>query len=128
MSLAFVKKWYDNIPPIQRLIPLVPLNGKIYSPARVLEEVKKGTKLGEELQTKLETGQFTTQSDLELIAEKRLEWMITHLPDVIGFNTLTVDGKPITKEELLQMIREKKGLGARMIQQEVQEIKRMLEG
>ena len=127
MSLEFVKRWYESIPPFQRLIPLVPLGNKIYSPVRVLEEVEKGTDLGQKLQEKLETGSFTTTEDLVKIAEKRLEWVFTHLPKAIDFNTFTLGGEPITKEQLLQMIRERKGIGKKLLEQEIQNVKRLLE-
>lgn len=128
MSLEFVRKWYESIPPFQRFIPLVPLDGKIYSPQRVLEEVTKGTELGQKLQMKLETRSFTTSKDLELIAQRRLEWIVSHLPSVVGIGTLTLGGKFLTKDELLKLIREKKGIGKDLIEKEVENVKKLLYG
>jgi len=59
MTLQFIKNWFNNLPPKERDLPLVTYEGNAYTPRMVLNQVRDGTKLGQKLQRKVESGQFT---------------------------------------------------------------------
>ena len=87
MSLAFIKWWYSRIPPVERNLPVLLHRGRVYSPNEIYYEVMKGTKIGEELQMKLEAiraeHSFSLEDlkGLDYIARKRVEEIIKNLPD-----------------------------------------------
>ena len=108
-----------------RFLPLVPLDGVVYSPNRILEEVQKGTPLGERLQQKLETRSFS-QDELEKVAEKRLEWIFTHLPKSVGLASFTLGEQGYTPEELIKLVKERKGVGKKLLEDEVRNIKKLM--
>jgi len=45
MTLQFIENWFNNLPPKERDLPLVTLNGNAYTPRMVLNQVRDGTKL-----------------------------------------------------------------------------------
>jgi len=124
MSLDFVLKWYNRIPKPHRKLPLVIYKGKAYSPNKVLEEVKKGTQLGQELQAVLETGKFTKEETYEKLAKIRLKMLLKNLPPEVGIATFS--GKVYTRDELLKMIEEGEDVGRELIELEKQIIKQEL--
>jgi len=126
MSLEFVRRWYESIPPAERHLPLVILDGKAYSPERVLREVEAGTELGRRLQAKLETGQFTTEAELKQLAKIRLLEILKYLPPEYGVASFS--GRFLTKEDLIKMIEQEKDLGKELIESEIQRIKSYLYG
>ncbi len=86
MSITFVTKWYRGIPPVERKLPVIYHNGKMYTPDDIYREVVKGTKLGEELQEKLERLRAANSlsiddlKELDYVARKRVEEVIKNLP------------------------------------------------
>jgi len=89
MSKEFVRKWYNGIPPVERNLPILLHNGKVYTPNEIYNEVMKGTKLGEELQMKLErlsaSHSFTIDDlkEVNYLAELRVEEVLKNLPNDI---------------------------------------------
>lgn len=119
----FIVKWYNRIPKIHRDLPLVELDGKVYSPRRVYEEVMKGTELGERLQEKLESGSFTTDEFFTKLAKIRLIMVLKKLPKDIGIATFN---GVYSRDELIKLIEEGKGIGKDLIDTEVNIIKEEL--
>jgi len=124
MSLQFVRRWIEGIPPAERDLPLVPFEGKVYTPNQVLRLVESGSPVGEEIQKRLEARKFTTKEELERIAKMRLLSIIRSLPPGMGLGTFS--GKVYTKEELEKLVEEGKGIGKYLIEQEIRIIKRRL--
>jgi len=108
MSKAFVSSWYSKVPPVERKFPILMHNGKMYTPDEIYREVMSGTRLGEELQTKLErlsaSHSFALDDlkELDYIARKRAEEVIKNLPP--DFSLVSIkDGRRIVykPDELL---------------------------
>lgn len=86
MSLKVVRRWYENLPPSERNLPLIILNNKAYTPDEVMEEVKNGTTLGEQLQDRVERRDWGTPlSTKEQLAKERLKKIMEDKPvDVVA--------------------------------------------
>jgi len=94
MSYEFVRKWYEELPPMERKLPVLYYGGRVYSPEEILREVERGTALGEELQRKLErllSPHTVTSLDLDefrKVAEERARRIISVLPK--GFSIVKI--------------------------------------
>jgi len=102
MSLEFVRRKIEKIPPYRRNLPLIVYEGKAYSPNFVLNEVMRGTELGEKLQRAWETASFNSTATLKELAKARLKWIVENLPPDVGLATFS--GKAYSKEDLLRLI------------------------
>jgi len=129
MTLSYIKNWFNNLPPKERNLPLVTYEGNAYTPQMVLNQVRDGTKLGQKLQQKVESGQFT-QNKVAL-AKARLK-QILQKPEykgktLVGQYTL---GEPteLSSEELQQQIEENRGAGKQLIQTELERINELMPG
>lgn len=121
MSYAVVKRWYDRLPEAERNLPIVHVGHVVYTPSQILFEVSRGSPLGEQLQKMVEAGDFGTP--LEKIAEMRLEQL---LKQGIPYDIVTLSGRVLTPQELLEEIKKRTPLGKQLIQAEIKQMKRVL--
>lgn len=108
MSKAFISSWYNKIPPVERTLPIIMHNGRVYTPKEVYEEVMRGTKVGEELQRKIERLRSSHSyglddlKELDYVARKRVEKIIKNLPPDFSLVAIGLEEKRVYKpEELL---------------------------
>jgi len=99
MSYEFVRKWYEGLPPMERKLPVLYYDGKVYSPEEILSEVERGTALGEELQRKLErllsphTITSLDLSEFRKVAEERAKKIISVLPKGFSIVKISKEGR-----------------------------------
>lgn len=94
MSKELVSKWYSKIPELERDLPIILVDGKVYTPREVYEEVMKGTELGEKMQETLERyreSHSATYGELKKIAEERVKKILSWLPE--DFSIVSLSGK-----------------------------------
>jgi len=120
MSVSIVRKWYRNIPPSERDLPTVIVGNKAYTPNQVLKQVRKGTKLGQAMQDKIEYG-MTAPMKLHQLAKKRVLAWLKNLPK--GAGIFQVGGEEHSKQQLIQAVKQEKGVGKELIEEEKQIIK-----
>lgn len=115
MSLNIVKKWYNKMPPAERNLPILMIGDKAYSPNQVLSQVKKGTQLGKMMQDKV-VGGMTPPQKLEKLAKTRVLAWLKKLPAQYGM--VNVEGESYTRDELIAAVRQQKGIGKTLIEEE----------
>lgn len=119
MSLQAVEDWVDRLPPQERDLPLLIYEGESYSPNEVLNIVRRGDKLAEALQKRVESGDFgTPQAEKKKLAQERVKKLLKDRPvDVVR---LTVPGgKPDkTSAEIEKEVDDETGFGKKLIEQE----------
>lgn len=94
MSKELVSEWYSKIPEIERDLPIILVDGKVYTPREVYEEVMNGTELGEKMQETLERyreSHSATYDELKTIAEERVKKILSWLPK--DFSIVSLSGK-----------------------------------
>jgi len=130
MSLEFVRRWYNKIPPAERHLPILYYKGQLYSPNDILREVSNGTRLGAELQAKLEklhsasSFGFDDIKGVDYVAKKRVEEVLKNLPPNFTIAVATNGQKVyLTKEELL-----KSPLIQKVIEEEKRKVIKLLGG
>jgi len=101
MSLEYVRRWYSRIPELEKDLPVLLYNGKVYTPREIYNEVVRGTALGRKLQEKLEelgsaySFSYEDLRGLDYVAKIRAEQVIKNLPK--GFKMVSiVNGQRIT--------------------------------
>lgn len=126
MSLSVIRSWVNRLPKAERDMPLIVVDSTAYTPNEVLEEVRKGTELGERLQTKVETRELGTPEDLQTeLAKERIKKILEERPvDVIR---LTVPGEDPEKtaERLKEDIDTETDFARKLIDQEKSYIDRL---
>lgn len=127
MSREFIEKWYKSIPKMERDLPIILIDGKVYTPNEVYEEVMKGTELGEIMQSKLErmsSQHSMTYEDLREIrhiAYERVKRILEDLPK--DFSIVSLSGKIAKgKDEIF------KAIGKSAIEYEMKRVIRLIRG
>lgn len=120
MTLEVIRRWYNNLPPEERNLPLIIYNGVAYSPHAILMEVERGTQLGEYLQRKVEMGSLgTTKEELKNLALIRLKMILSkYPPNTPLIASLTYPPKVYTAQELLKELDKGTPIAERLIQTE----------
>lgn len=123
MSLQVVQQWYQTIPAIERNQPLIISGSAAYSPNQVLDEVKKGTARGAELQRVIETRSFTEAIDKYALAITRLKDRLAKMtPD-----TRIIWGqRSYSPQQMLQEIQNGTKVGRAMIEAEATRVEEVL--
>ena len=127
MSLDYVKKWYNSLPSHERDLPLIPLEGKTYTPKEALEEVKKGTPVGEKLQRKIESGSLS--EGVRSVAKKRLFAILDRYPQdkpLVG-RYLGRRRVALTPKKLKEEIKKNTETGQEFTRTEVERMQQMIE-
>lgn len=115
MSISLVRKWYNKMPPSERDLPTVIVGSKAYTPNQVLRQVRKGTTLGQQMQDKIEHG-MTPPMKLHQLAKKRVLAWLKDLPESAG--VVQVEGETHSKQQLIKAVKQEKGIGKELIEEE----------
>lgn len=131
MTLARVRAWFNRLPPYERDLPLLILNGVAYTPRMALAEVERGTAVGARLQALIEAGRFGTTAEQELaLAKIRLKELLAKFPPdkpiVATIGTPELPGRAYTPRELLEEIQRQTPRGRQWIQAELQQMRRIM--
>jgi len=129
MTLERVRAWFERLPPAERDLPIIILEGVAYTPRMILAEVSRGTPLGERLQAMVETGRLgTTMAEVESLAKLRLKELLSRLPpDKPIVATLGIPEKTYTPRELLREIEMQTEAGRQWVEAEIRTMRRVLE-
>lgn len=119
MSLENVQRWYDNLPPEERKLPLMIYDGNTYSPEQILSIVKGGGPLSAEFQKRVENRNFGTPDvEKRALAKERVKQLLKDRPiDVVR---LTVPGNNPDKsaDEIEAEVDAESGFGKELIDNE----------
>lgn len=128
MTLEYIRKWFNRLPESERDLPIVILNGIAYTPRMILHEVERGSKIGEELQTKVEAGSFgTTEEEAYNLALIRLKEILKRYPP--NKPVIAVLSNPpvtLTPEQIIEQVEKRTPLGKRFVEAELQQVKYLL--
>jgi len=130
MMLEKVERWVSRLPKSELEMPILELDGVLYTPLDILEEVRAGTELGERLQERweeLRRGIRTLHNDETMyeLARVRLLKRLQERP--VRIMTLTA-GMPteITAEQLIRDIETGGDLGESLVKAEIKVVQRMI--
>ena len=127
MTLHRIRAWVARLPPYELGRPIVVLDGVAYTPRGILEEVERGTPLGERLQRMVESQVAALhQEELEELAKLRIRLALSQAPPRILFVALTYPPKRLTPEELLREVEAGTPTGRQFIEAEKQVIRMVL--
>jgi len=118
--LEAVRRWLRRLPPDERDMPILRHAGRSWTPRQILAEVERGTSLGRELQAQLERlvlGLSEEEIPLQL-AEERLRAFLERFIEQFGEEKpvfITLSEGAIPAGELLRQVRERRGLGAELL-------------
>jgi hypothetical protein len=116
MSKEAIRAWFENLPKIERDMPSIPYKGQVLSPRQILEMAEAGT-LPEDLQEKIEKGEFTTAEDVYKIGLERVRAYLKQLPpDFIIY----IGQQPYTVAEILEEIEKGTPIGRAFVEMEIQ--------
>jgi len=111
MSKEFIEDWYRRIPELERDLPIILIEGRVYTPREVYNEVMRGTRLGELMQSKLErlsspnSLTYEDLAELRQVALERAKKVVEKLPR--DFSIIAISGKIVRgPEEILDALRE----------------------
>lgn len=123
MSTEVVEQWFQSTPSIERAQPLITLGDTAYSPNQVLDEVRKGTPLGAELQRIIEQRRFSEVMDKYALAVLRLKERLRKMsPDT----RLIVGTKTYSPNQALQEIQSGTKVGRSLIEAEARRVEEVL--
>lgn len=127
MSKDLIQKWYNAISNQEKDLPLILVDGIIYTPTTAYNEVMRSSPVGLKIQALIETGRFgSTSEEEQAIAKTRLEqWLKTQPPDKPLFATLS--NKVFTPSQLLQEIQEGTSIGQQWSQNEISHMRRLVQ-
>jgi hypothetical protein len=127
MTLKVVKRWFERLPPTERDLPIVILNGIAYSPRAILWEVQRGTSVGERLQLLVEAGRLgTTMQEEFALAKIRLEQILKRYPNVPIVASLSLEPRALTPQDLIREIERGTQIGMQFIQAELQHMRNVI--
>jgi len=132
MTLQVIRNWVSRLPPSELDMPIVMYNGVAYTPRQILEEVERGTQLGEVLQRMVESGTpvlaqnpALAQSELEELAKMRLRQLLSRSTAL--YARLSVTGAEVyTPQQILEEIERGTPIGRQWIEAEKNIIRRLL--
>ena len=127
MSKDLVQKWYNAISNAEKDLPLILVDGIIYTPTTAYNEVMRSSPIGLKIQTLIETGRFgSTSEEEQAIAKTRLEqWLRTQPPDKPLFATLS--NKVFTPSQLLEEIQSGTSIGEQWKNNEISHMRRLVQ-
>jgi hypothetical protein len=126
MTKEYVTKWYNALPQGERDLPLILLDGIVYTPTTAYNEVIRNSPVGIRLQALIESGRFgTTAEDEQAIAKTRLEQWLRSQPDKPLFATLS--NKVFTPSQLLEEIQSGTSIGEQWVGNEISHMKNLMQ-
>jgi len=113
-----VQRWVNLISPANRDLPIIKCCGKLWSPVEILNACLSNDPSFPKLEQILEAHGLGGDSPLDHheIAKARLEKVFNNVHILIG---QAGQNYAISPEQLMQMIKEKKGLGRRLYEAEL---------
>jgi hypothetical protein len=118
MSKELISRWFSKLGEAEKDLPLLLSEGNIYTPRTALNEVTRGSALGDKLQALIETGRFgTTAEEEQQVAKIRLKQIFQKDLDKPVFATLS--GKTFTRSELLDEIESGTSIGNQWLNNEL---------
>lgn len=123
MSLQVVEQWYQKIPSIEKNQPLIISGSSVYSPNQVLDEVRKGTALGNVLQKVIETRSFTDAIDKYALAIARLKERLAKMP---ADTRIVWSQRSYSPQQMLKEIQDGTKVGRSMIEAEANRVEEVL--
>jgi hypothetical protein len=122
MSKELISRWFSKLGEDEKDLPLLLSEGNIYTPRTALNEVTRGSALGDRLQALIETGRFgTTAEEEQQVAKIRLRQIFQKDLDKPVFATLS--GKTFTRSELLEEIESGTSIGNQWLNNELSHMK-----
>jgi len=113
-----VRRWFDALPPAERDVPLLSAGGVAYSPRKVLDEVARGTAVGQQLQQMVESRSYGSPAEEEYrLASIRLKYLLSQMPQdkpMLAF--LGPQGRAFTPREILREVEAGSAVGQWFIQ------------
>ena len=115
MTVQRLERWIQVLPPVDRVIPFIEVDGTWLSPNDMLREARAGSEIGRKAQRLWESG--LTGTDEKLLEERIRKRLETYPSDKPLFIVL---GKPArrTPEDILRDVREKTKVGKGWIETE----------
>ena len=125
MSKDLVQKWYNAISNQEKDLPLILVDGIIYTPTTAYNEVMRSSPVGLKIQELIETGRFgTTTEEEQTMAKIRLEQWLKSQPDKPLFATLS--NKVFTPSQLLEEIQSGTSIGEQWQKNEILHMKTLM--
>lgn len=130
MSKDLVTKWFNKLSTTEQNMPLLILNGLAYTPRQTLDEVTRGTPVGDKLQALIEQDKFGTTFEEEqaLLKQRLIMSMGTKPQDKVLFVAI-MPGLPVrafTPAQLTLEIQNGTKVGRQWIDNEASYMKRLL--
>lgn len=123
MSTELVEQWFQRIPSIERAQPLIILGDTAHSPNQVLDEVRRGTPLGAEMQRIIEQRRFSEVMDKYALAVLRLKERLGKMPPD---TSLIVGTRTYSPHQAIQEIQSGTKVGRSLIEAEVRRVGEVL--
>ncbi len=111
----FIVRWFHNLPLAERDMPAIPYKGKVYTPRQVYEMAINGT-LPDDLQEKIERGDFTTAMEVYRLGVERV---LSYLKSIPPEFVISVGGKPYTVKELIEEVEKGTAVGRAFVEAEI---------
>ena len=132
MSKDLVTRWFSKLSPSEQNMPLLVLNGLAYTPRQTLDEVTRGTPVGDQLQSLIEQGRFGTATvDEQALIKTRLRMSLQAKPQdkplFVALPTLGVQPKAYTPAQLLREIESGSPVGRQWMNNEASYMRRLLQ-
>lgn len=126
MSREVVTRWFNSLGEVNKDLPLLIVGGFAYTPRATLDEVNRGTAVGAQLQTLIETGRLgTTSLDEKAVAIVRIQQRFATYPQNKPIFA-TLSNKTFTPSELLAEIDAGTQIGQQYLNSEIQQMHTLL--
>jgi len=123
MGLNIIETWYLKLSDMEKKLPLMKLDGKMYSPEQIYLEVKNKTTNGQKLQNKVESLMVGSTLDEQDVAEARLVQLLTERPVRVAALVDPAEGKEeFSSQELIERIKKKDKLGKSLLETEIKQM------
>lgn len=120
MSKELVSNWFGKLPIGERNLPLLLLDGIVYTPQATYDEVMRNSPIGQKLQQLIESGRFgTTAEDEQTIAKTRLEQIYAAKPPDQPY-LATLSGKTFTPSQMIAEIQSDSAISHQWVNNEIQ--------
>jgi len=116
MSKEFIIKWYERVPPAEKHMPFIYYKGKTYTPYDIYKMALEGT-LPDELQKKIEKGQFTNIEEKFKIGLERVRTVLKQLEK--SNIKIAIGREVFTPKQLLEEVEKGTELGRELVMSEI---------
>ncbi len=125
MTLSVVRNWFNKLSIAERDLPLLIVEGYVYTPRQALAEVQRNTPIGARLQALIESGRFGTTPEEEIaLAKHRLTQILKKYPPEMPVAATL--GRAYTAQEMLKEIEAGTIVGSQWISAETEKMRRIV--